>query len=629
MNTPGLSANPGQKDVQGPMEMVWEIRGLNLDHTEEEPFPSTQIIHIKEQKRGLLYKTGQTQTERALLRSRAVSGQIVSDFNGGREMSGQEAAFPDIGHSWGQYCAASTQTGQHMDTQSNNQTIPSITCFLSNKRKIKMEKNDDDEIAEQLEKKDQIVQNQDMFSSISKDLGKPIIVHGLPPATMVQLQPVSVSDVVKSSTLSQIPFPLKIQSLAGPSNKLQSKDVPLTVLPSEAGMPERPFSTNRSGQVKRPMNAFMVWSRIHRPAMAKANPLATNSEISVQLGLEWSKLSEEQKKPYFEEAQKIKEKHSKEFPDWVYQPRIGKRKCYPYNVSSELFCPSSKSSPVCSLSSSVYTVTMPPSDLANVIGDFSTYPYSTQGLEPYTENCTKETVRSSPLPVQPTSTISEPEQAVSPPIQESEPTLLADNNTTASQTQTTALSTYSIPDLHHTNEFGSMPSCNRSGCIPPTQSLPHGYQAPHFMPCLFGAPMPYSFHHPYFMHRPQFMPSSTCPFILPPFPLGVFYPTLQEGMNYDDNCQKQEGLFSGCDGLCPVPGRSDECGQSMASYDCNQMEYDSPYHESDEYLPVIQQVDPEDIQSVFSPSTSQLSLIEQVNVTDVDDEEVIKIFGNL
>ncbi|CAH2276303.1 Hypothetical predicted protein [Pelobates cultripes] len=272
------------------------------------------------------------------------------------------------------------------------------------------------------------------------------------------------------------------------------------------------------------------------------------------------------------------------------------------------------------------------------------------GLEPYTENCTKETVRSSPLPVQPTSTISEPEQAVSPPIQDSESSLLADNKTTASQTQTTALSTYSIPDLHHTNEFGSIPSCNRSGCIPPTQSLPHGYQAPHFMPCLLGAPMPYSFHHPYFMHRPQFMPSSlqcryakqacnnqyccfiphsTCPFILPPFPLGVFYPTLQEGMNYDDHCQKQEALFSGCDGLCPVPGRSDECGQSMASYDCNQMEYDSPYHESDEYLPVIQQVDPEDIQSVFSPSTSQLSLIEQVNVTDVDDEEVIKIFGNL
>lgn len=62
------------------------------------------------------------------------------------------------------------------------------------------------------------------------------------------------------------------------------------------------------------MNAFMVWARIHRPALAKANPAANNAEISVQLGLEWNKLTEEQKKPYYDEAQKIKEKHREEFP---------------------------------------------------------------------------------------------------------------------------------------------------------------------------------------------------------------------------------------------------------------------------------------------------------------------------
>lgn len=62
------------------------------------------------------------------------------------------------------------------------------------------------------------------------------------------------------------------------------------------------------------MNAFMVWARIHRPALAKANPAANNAEISVQLGLEWNKLTEEQKKPYYDEAQKIKKKHREEFP---------------------------------------------------------------------------------------------------------------------------------------------------------------------------------------------------------------------------------------------------------------------------------------------------------------------------
>ena len=80
------------------------------------------------------------------------------------------------------------------------------------------------------------------------------------------------------------------------------------------GIPDTPFSKDRNGHVKRPMNAFMVWARIHRPALAKANPAANNAEISVQLGLEWNKLSEEQKKPYYDEAQKIKEKHREEFP---------------------------------------------------------------------------------------------------------------------------------------------------------------------------------------------------------------------------------------------------------------------------------------------------------------------------
>lgn len=79
-------------------------------------------------------------------------------------------------------------------------------------------------------------------------------------------------------------------------------------------MPDTPFSKTKSGRVKRPMNAFMVWARIHRAAVAKANPGANNAEISVQLGMEWSKLTEEQKQPYYEEANKIKLRHREEFP---------------------------------------------------------------------------------------------------------------------------------------------------------------------------------------------------------------------------------------------------------------------------------------------------------------------------
>uniref|UniRef100_A0A3Q2PY30 Transcription factor SOX-30-like n=1 Tax=Fundulus heteroclitus TaxID=8078 RepID=A0A3Q2PY30_FUNHE len=75
------------------------------------------------------------------------------------------------------------------------------------------------------------------------------------------------------------------------------------------------------GRVKRPMNAFLVWSHIHREVLQKAIPGIVGNEISVQLGNEWFKLSEEQKRPYYEVADKLKEQHRQQFPDYEYCPR--------------------------------------------------------------------------------------------------------------------------------------------------------------------------------------------------------------------------------------------------------------------------------------------------------------------
>ncbi|XP_045133276.1 transcription factor SOX-4-like [Portunus trituberculatus] len=73
--------------------------------------------------------------------------------------------------------------------------------------------------------------------------------------------------------------------------------------------------------VKRPMNAFMVWSQMERREIVKFAPDMHNAEISKQLGKRWKNLTEDQRQPYIQEAERLRLLHMQEYPDYKYRPR--------------------------------------------------------------------------------------------------------------------------------------------------------------------------------------------------------------------------------------------------------------------------------------------------------------------
>jgi len=92
---------------------------------------------------------------------------------------------------------------------------------------------------------------------------------------------------------------------------------------------------NNPNHIKRPMNAFMVWSQIERRKICEVSPDMHNAEISKRLGRQWKSLNDEQRQPFIEEAERLRQLHQKEYPDYKYRPRKKTAKVSPKTVTAK------------------------------------------------------------------------------------------------------------------------------------------------------------------------------------------------------------------------------------------------------------------------------------------------------
>ncbi|XP_049307243.1 putative transcription factor SOX-14 isoform X3 [Bactrocera dorsalis] len=89
------------------------------------------------------------------------------------------------------------------------------------------------------------------------------------------------------------------------------------------------------GHIKRPMNAFMVWSQMERRKICEKTPDLHNAEISKELGRRWQLLDKEEKQPYIIEAENLRKLHMIEYPDYKYRPQKKQSRFFTSRHSNE------------------------------------------------------------------------------------------------------------------------------------------------------------------------------------------------------------------------------------------------------------------------------------------------------
>nr|XP_014996808.2 transcription factor SOX-30 isoform X3 [Macaca mulatta] len=423
------------------------------------------------------------------------------------------------------------------------------------------------------------------FGPHQQDLRIPLTLHTVPPGARIQFQGAPPSELIRLTKVPLTPVPIKMQSLLEPSVKIETKDVPLTVLPSDAG--------------------------------------------------------------------------------WVYQPRPGKRKRFPLSVSNVFSGTtqniiSTNPTTVYPYRSPTYSVVIPSlqNPITHPVGETSPAiqlptpavqrPSPVTLFQPSVSSAAQVAVQDPSLPLYPAL----PPQRFAGPSQTDTHQLHSEGTHTVKQptpvslestnrisnSASTAHARFATSTIQPPKEYSSVSPCPRSAPIPQASPIPHPhvYQPPPLghPATLFGTPPRFSFHHPYFLPGPHYFPSSTCPYSRPPFGYGNFPSSMPECLGYyEDRYQKHEAIFSALNRDYSFRDYSSERTHSENSRSCENMNgtsfYNSHSHSGEEYLNPVPQLDIGALENVFTAPTSTPSSIQQVNVTDSDEEEEEKVLRDL
>ncbi|XP_039340706.1 transcription factor SOX-30 isoform X3 [Mauremys reevesii] len=419
----------------------------------------------------------------------------------------------------------------------------------------------------------------------SQDLKLPLTLHPVPSGTRIQFQGPPPSELIRVTKVPLAQVPLKMQSLLEPSVKIETKDVPLTVLPSDAGWVYQP----RPGKRKRfPLTVTTVFSGTSQ------NIITTN-------------------------------------PTTIYPFRSPTYSVVIPNVQNSI------GHPVCEAPS---TIQLPAPSIQ--------HPGPITLFQPSVGSTTPVAVPAPNLPLHP---VIPPQRFAGPAQTEAHhvpsgsscsvkrpiPVCIESSSRNPSNASTTH-SRFPVSNSQPPKEYSGVSTCPRSAPIPQAPPIPHShlYQPPPIghPATLFGAPPRFSFHHPYFLPGPHYFPSSTCPYSRPPFGYGNFPSSMPECLGfYEDQYQKHEAMFSALNRDYPFREYPDERTQSEDSRSCESLEgvsyYNSHSHSEEEYLTPMPQLDIGALENVFTATPSTPSSIQQVNVTDSDEEEEGKVLRDL